>query len=43
MVWSDGSSYEGDWDMGIAKGHGKFTHINGDFYVGSWKLNKENG
>lgn len=43
MVWPDGARYEGDWDLNIAQGQGKFTHVNKDVYIGQWKLNRTNG
>jgi hypothetical protein len=43
MKWSDGASYEGNWDLGQASGFGKFTHVSGDVYSGEWYRNKTNG
>ena len=43
MTWTDGASYEGDWDLGKAHGNGKFIHTDGDMYEGEWKNDRAFG
>lgn len=43
QFWSDGSKYEGQWQLGQANGRGRMTHSNGDVYEGAWLRDKANG
>ena len=43
QVWSDGSYYEGYWDLDKANGKGRLIHANGDVYEGDWKDDKAHG
>lgn len=36
MVWSDGASYNGQWNLGRAYGKGNFIHTKGEKYEGDW-------
>ncbi len=43
MVWTDGSSYEGDWLYGTMHGEGAYKYSNGGSYYGKWKLGVKHG
>jgi hypothetical protein len=36
MKWQDGAVFEGNFDFGRAHGKGKFLHLKGEIYEGSW-------
>ena len=43
MIWSDGATYEGEWQYNQAYGEGTFYHTSGDVYSGQWSNNNLNG
>jgi len=44
MVFPDqATTYNGDYVHGIAEGQGKMHYSNGNYYIGKWKNNKQNG
>ena len=42
-TWSDGSTYEGEWNEGKMNGQGKFTWYDSSTYEGEWKDGKRDG
>jgi hypothetical protein len=43
MKWSDGTYYEGEWNLGFAEGKGMLVYQNGDYMKGEFVYNKLNG
>lgn len=43
MVYSDNSSYNGDWQFGVRHGHGEFVMSDGSVYRGLWSRDKAHG
>lgn len=43
MVYSDNSSYNGDWQLGMRHGHGEFVMSDGSVYRGLWSKDKPHG
>ena len=43
MKFADGATYEGDWVLGCAHGHGKFTFMAGEVYAGEFADNMRHG
>jgi hypothetical protein len=39
MIWTDGSSYQGEWNRGIQHGQGKMIFPNGTVKEGLFELN----
>ena len=42
-LWSDKSSYEGQWYNNYLNGYGIYKYSDGSIYVGSWHFNKMEG
>jgi len=36
MILEDGSSWDGEWNFGLASGEGIFSFQNGDIYEGNF-------
>lgn len=43
MVYSDNSSYNGDWHLGKRHGQGEFVMSDGTVYRGQWCNDKAHG
>ena len=43
MVYSDNSSYNGDWNFGKRHGQGEFVMSDGTVYRGLWSNDKPHG
>ena len=43
MVYSDNSSYNGDWQYGMRHGFGEYVMSDGSIYKGYWAYDKTNG
>ena len=43
MTKTDGSSYEGQWEMSVRQGQGKYLMSNGDLYEGEFRDNLSDG
>lgn len=42
-MYSETSSYNGDWKLGIRHGHGEFVMSDGSVYRGQWENDKPHG
>jgi hypothetical protein len=43
MKWTDGTYYEGEWNLSFAEGKGILVYHNGDYMKGQFLYNKLNG
>lgn len=43
IIYSNGDSYEGIFNLGLKNGHGMYKFQNGDIYEGDFKNDKING
>ena len=43
MVWTNGDTYEGEWENGEIHGQGTMVWTNGDTYEGEWENGEEHG
>jgi len=43
MTYTNGETYEGQWQANLREGYGKLVKADGTVYEGAWKKDKMNG
>ncbi|TNV79434.1 hypothetical protein FGO68_gene10038 [Halteria grandinella] len=43
MTYTDGTTWEGNWDEDFRRGEGRLTQVNGDYSIGKWEWNYPTG